>query len=176
MSPLNIFSSMTVQKFHPECLFFRVMYSLNYLSLSCSFTTESRVWVPSLPQRAKPKTLTGMKGAYVRKWKLWKRKPIKVCVINVAILWEIGAWSYSDLLNCLSPPREKTGASIYQLPNWLKPALILAYRENIPGAYVQISHNWQRSLGKKARDNSSAKMEHIQVATIKSWLPHWELE
>lgn len=127
LSPLHIFSSMTVSEFHPECLFFRATCSFNCLSLGSSFTTESRVWVPS-PQKGKPETLTHMKGAYIRKWEVSNRKPIKVYVINVVTTVEIGIWSYSEFWTACHLLETKEGNIYLLVPilNWLKPTLTLA--------------------------------------------------
>ena len=43
LSPLHLFSSMTVPEFHPECLLFRVTCSPICLNLGSSFSRESRV-------------------------------------------------------------------------------------------------------------------------------------
>lgn len=50
---------------------------------------QKAVWVPS-PQKGKPETLTHVKGAYIRKWEVWNRKPIKIYVINVVTTVELG--------------------------------------------------------------------------------------
>lgn len=68
LSPLHIFSSMTVSEFHLECLFLGLLVASTVLAL-VPLSPQKAVWVPS-PQKGKPETLTHVKGAYIRKWEV----------------------------------------------------------------------------------------------------------